>query len=605
MCGIFAYIGHKDPLTTCLAGLEQLEYRGYDSAGIAGTVAGKLVSYKEAGKVSHLKQNIQLQSLELAIGHTRWATHGKVSHHNAHPHFDASHSIALVHNGIIENYLPLREKLKQEGVSFVSETDSEVIVQLISFYFTGNLCEAVQKTLSLLQGTFAIALIHKDYPNQIIAAARESPLAIGFNDERTESIISSDPNTFLGQALNVFFLHKDEIACIERGHVHIFDQTLHSVTKKTERFEATYEPPSKNGFEHFMLKEIYEQPATIEKALLGRCSVHFEPFGFTVEQIKSFKNIWILGCGTSAHAGSIGAMYFEDLAKIPASCEIASEARYRDPILGPETLVIAISQSGETADTLAAIREVKKKQHCPILSICNVHHATLTRESNGSIFLKAGPEISVCSTKAFSSQLVVLNLLALHFAYLKGHLPLQNAQLYFNELKALPQYIQEVIDQAPLLEQLAKKYAQYRDFFFIGRRYMFQAALEAALKLKEIAYVNANGLPAGELKHGSLALINPEAPVIAFCSHRKTQDKILSNLMEIKARGGPILAFAPKQFIEVAEVADDVVWLPSTIDELSPFSSTIAGQLLAYFIAKERQCDIDQPRNLAKSVTVE
>ncbi|MBX9744506.1 MAG: glutamine--fructose-6-phosphate transaminase (isomerizing), partial [Chlamydiales bacterium] len=426
----------------------------------------------------------------------------------------------------------------------------------------------------------------------------------GFNDERTESIISSDPNAFLGQALNVFFLDRDEIACIEKGQVHIFDQTLHSITKKTQRFEANYESPSKNGFEHFMLKEIYEQPATIEKALAGRCSVHFEPFGFTEEQIKSFKNIWILGCGTSAHAGSIGAMYFEDLAKIPASCEIASEARYRDPILGPETLVIGISQSGETADTLAAVRDVKK-QHCPILSICNVQHATLTRESTASIFLKAGPEISVCSTKAFSSQLVVLNLLALHFAYLKGHLSLQKAEMYFNELKALPQYIQEVIDQAPLLKQLAKKYAQYRDFFFIGRRYMFQAALEAALKLKEIAYVNANGLPAGELKHGSLALINPEAPVIAFCSHRKTQDKMLSNLMEIKARGGPILAFAPKEFTEVARVADDVVWLPSTIDELSPFASTVAGQLLAYLIANEKKCDIDQPRNLAKSVTVE
>ncbi len=604
MCGIFGYIGSKDPLTVCLKGLEQLEYRGYDSTGIAGVIAGKIASYKEAGKISLLKQKINLRSLELAIGHTRWATHGKVSQENAHPHVDASQSIALVHNGIIENYSSLRDGLKRQGVLFASETDSEVIVQLVSSFYRGDLCKAVQQTLPLLHGAFAIALIHKDHPDQILVAARESPLAIGFDDEHTESIVSSDPNAFLGRAFNVLFLHDDEIACVQKGRVHLFDQKLVPIAKKIERFETDYQTPSKEGFEHFMLKEIYEQPKTIQNAMFGRADPNFEKFGFSEEEIKSFKNVWILGCGTSAHAGSIGAMYFEDLAKLPASCDIASEARYRDPILGPDTLVIGISQSGETADTLAAIREAKK-QGCKILGICNVLHSTLTREATGSIFLKAGPEISVCSTKAFSSQLVVLNLLALHFAHVRGCLAPGEADSYLAELKKIPEQIQEVMQQAPTLQKLAKKYAHYHDFFFMGRRYMFRAAQEAALKLKEISYVNANGYPAGELKHGPLALVNPQLPIVAFCSNMKTQEKILSNLMEVKARGGPILAFAPKQLKEVAAVADDVVWLPSTLDELAPFASTIAGQLLAYFIAKEKGCDIDQPRNLAKSVTVE
>ncbi len=604
MCGIFGYNGNKDPLQKCLDGLEQLEYRGYDSAGIAGTSQGRIVSCRKPGKISVLKNKISLKNLELAIGHTRWATHGKVSEENAHPHFDTAKSIALVHNGIIENYSQLREDLKKKGVQFSSETDSEVIVQLISFLYQGNLCGAVQKTLPLLKGAFAIALIHKDHPDQIVAAARESPLAVGFNDERTESLVSSDPNAFLGGKFNVLFLQNDEIASVQKGRIDIFDQTFTPIIKKSERFELEHKIPSKEGYDHFMLKEILEQPQTIQKAMFGRCSLEFEKFGFSSEEIRAFRNVWILGCGTSAHAGCLGAMYFEDLAKLPASCEIASEARYRDPILGPDTLVIGISQSGETADTLAAVREAKR-QGCKILAICNVGHSTLTREATGSIFLKAGPEISVCSTKAFSSQLTVLYLLALHFAALRGYIDGAQAKWYLDQLKKVPKQMQEVIKEEETLKTFAKKYAPYRDFFFIGRRYMFRSAQEAALKLKEISYVNANGYPAGELKHGPLALIDPNLPVIAFCAHQKTQEKILSNLMEIKARGGPILAFAPREFKEIASVADDVLWLPSTIDELAPFPSTVAGQLLAYFIAKEKNCDIDQPRNLAKSVTVE
>ncbi|MBS0626252.1 MAG: glutamine--fructose-6-phosphate transaminase (isomerizing) [Verrucomicrobia bacterium] len=604
MCGIFGYIGKKDPLQTCIAGLEQLEYRGYDSTGIAGISNGTLASCKEAGKISQLKKKIKLKGLDLAIGHTRWATHGKVSHENAHPHFDSTNSIALVHNGIIENYDALREELKKRGVPFVSETDTEVIVQLIASLYKGDLCQAVHQTLPLLKGAFAIALIHKDHPNQIVAAARESPLAVGIDDQKTEALVSSDPNAFLGNGLNVFFLHNDEIAKVQKGSVEVYDQKFQRISKKVERLESEYKAPSKEGFEHYMLKEIYEQPATVQKAMLGRFSADFERFGFTQEELKKFKNIWILACGTSAHAGSIGSMYFEDLVRIPSSCDIASEARYRDPILGPETLVIGISQSGETADTLAALREAKK-QGCKILGICNVANSTLTREADGCIFLKAGPEVSVCSTKAFSSQLTILNLLALHLAHVRGCLSQGQAEAYLAELKKIPGHIQQILEQAPALQKLAKKYASYENFFFMGRRYMFRAAQEAALKLKEISYVNANGYPAGELKHGPLALINPDFPVVAFCANIKTQEKILSNLMEVKARGGPILAFAPASFEAVSSVADDIFWLPPTIDELAPFASTVAGQLLAYYIAKERGCDIDQPRNLAKSVTVE
>ncbi len=604
MCGIFGYIGDKDPLKTCLAGLEQLEYRGYDSTGIAGIAEGAISTYKEAGKLSLLKQKINLSRLDLAIGHTRWATHGKVTYENAHPHLDSSQSIALVHNGIIENYDSLREELKSRGIPFLSETDSEVIVQLISSHYQGNLVDAVYKTLPLLKGAFAIALIHKDHPDQIVAAARESPLAIAYNDDCTESLISSDQNAFLGTSLNVLFLMGDEIALIQKGAIHIFDQALQPVEKKTERFKNDYKAPSKEGFAHFMRKEISEQPQTIQKAFDGRFTPDFEPIGISLEELKSMRHIWILGCGTSAHAGHIGAMYFEDLVKIPSSCDIASEARYRDPILGPDTLVIALSQSGETADTLAALREAKK-QGCRILGICNVQNSTLTRETDGSIFLKAGPEVSVCSTKAFTSQLAVLNLLALHLSHIRGRLSPALAVHYVDKLKQIPSHIQQVLDQAADIERLAQKYAAYEDFFFMGRRYMFPTAQEAALKLKEISYVNANGCPAGELKHGPLALINPSFPVVAFCANIRTQEKILSNLMEVKARGGPILAFAPQGLNAVADVADDVFWLPPTIDELSPFASAIAGQLLAYFIAKERGCDIDQPRNLAKSVTVE
>lgn len=609
MCGIFGYLGTEDPLKVCISGLELLEYRGYDSSGIAGIRNGAMFSFKKAGKLANLKQELKTENLspiDLIIGHTRWATHGKVNDLNAHPHFDMHQEIAIVHNGIIENYLPLREKLVNEGVVFSSETDSEVIVQCIAKLYEGNLTLAVQKTVALLKGIYALAIIHKNHPKQIVAAASECPLAIGIDDEQTESYLSSDPSAFGKSGLNVLFLQNGEIASIERGKVEVLSSKDGLVKKKTERIEINVSAPSKEGFDHFLLKEIFEQPTTIMKALFGRFhegTVLFENFHLSPTLLKKIQNVWILGCGTSAHAGSIAAIYLEEIAKLSAFSEIASEARYRTPLLTPETLVVAISQSGETADTIAALREAKAAG-CTTLGICNVAHSTLARETDQSIFLKAGPEISVCSSKALTSQIAVLFLFSLYMAGVRG-LNESSRLHYFQELKKIPAHVQKVLDSASLLEKLAVKYASFNDFFFIGRRHMFTTCLEAALKLKEISYVNANGYPAGELKHGAIALIDSRLPVVAFCANLQTKDKIISNLMEVKARGAPILAFAPEGMKEVADVADDVFWLPATIDELAPFSSTVAGQLLAYYIAKARGCDIDQPRNLAKSVTVE
>lgn len=610
MCGIFGYIGKENAVNTCIAGLKKLEYRGYDSAGIAGLQKGKLISIKEAGKIINLEKKIRLKDLNLdpIIGHTRWATHGIASENNAHPHLDAKKTVAIVHNGIIENFDSLRTFLRKSGIRFRSETDTEVIAQLIAFHYKGNIIIALQKALSSLKGSFAIALIHKDFPKHIIAASRENPLAVGFDTTRNERLISSDPNAFLGRNLDVFYLRNDEIALINDEKIEVFDQNLTPIIKKTEKFNSTFTYPSKDGFEHYMLKEIFEQPITIQKAMLGHYSDDFgtsvfDHLNFTNQELMATRHILIIACGTSWHAGSIGAAMLEDIARISTQAEIASELRFKNPIITEETLVIAISQSGETADTIAAVREAKAKG-AKILGIVNVKNSTLSREADSCIFLKAGPEISVCSTKAFTSQITTLALFTLYMARLR-HMSKEEGKTFLNELKKIPDVVKEVLKKRSQIEKLAKKYSQYNNFFFLGRRYMYTTSLEAALKLKEISYLNANGYPAGEMKHGPIALINPSFPVIAFCANYQTYDKMLSNLMEVKARGAPVLAFAPQGAHEVKEIADDVFWLPPATDELATFPSSVAGQLLAYYIAKERGTEIDQPRNLAKSVTVE
>ncbi len=600
MCGIFGYIGSKDALKVCLTGLKLLEYRGYDSAGIAGIENQTLLSIKEKGKIQTLEKKLQgkKRNFDLAIAHTRWATHGKPSQVNAHPHLDENNSIAIVHNGIIENYEQIRNMLKRKGVSFQSETDTEVIAQLISYYYTHDLQKAFQQSLQLLKGSWALAVIHQDYPDVIYAATRESPLVIGFNDEKTESWISSDANALLDRSLSIIYLKKDEIAKISKSTIKVFDSNSQIIPQKSEKLSSEYEIPTKGCFEHFMLKEIHEQPFTIEKAINSSCLDFLNEI--SQKELKNISQILITACGTSLHAGWIAAKLLEEKAHIPTKVEISSELRYKNFILLPNTLVIAISQSGETADTIAAVRKAKEKG-AKILGICNVKNSALTRESDHVLYLKAGPEISVCSTKAFTSQITVLILFTLCMARLRH----QDSEELLVELKKIPSQIQTLLKHSSEIQELAHKYSHYKNFFFLGRGYMYETCLEAALKLKEISYLNANGYPAGEMKHGPIALVDHNLPIIAFCANQKTFEKMINNLMEVKARSAPILAIAPTNLEEVLSVTKDVIWLPPTIDEMAVFPATIAGQLFAYYIAKKLGCEIDQPKNLAKSVTVE
>ncbi|KPK31913.1 MAG: glutamine amidotransferase [Chlamydiae bacterium SM23_39] len=614
MCGIFGYIGEKNTLQICLKGLKQLEYRGYDSAGIAGIKNNNLIFCKTSGKIFALEKKIEKQNLELdiAIAHTRWATHGKPDEKNAHPHFDTHLSLGVVHNGIIENYAILKDFLKNKNIKFSTETDTEVIAQLISYNYEkykNNLYLTVHESLKLLKGSFAIALIHKDHPNIILAAARESPLAIGFIDNKNEILISSDPNAFIGHNLNVFYLRNDEIALLSKKSIKTYTNQKKLIEKKTSLLEGKNQTFSKEGFDHFLLKEIFEQPITIQKAMLGNISedfgtAYFEGLKFSSTELMAIKHIIIIACGTSWHAAYIGASLLEDKARILTTAEIASEFRFKNPIISEETLIIAISQSGETADTLSAVKEAKAKG-AKILGICNVKNSTLTREAHSCIYLNAGPEISVCSSKAFTSQITILSLFTLLMARLR-HFTKEDGQKFLSELKKIPKIINQVLEKQKEIKKISIKYSKYKNFFFIGRKYMYASCLEAALKLKEISYLNATSYPAGELKHGPIALINKNLPVIAFCSNKQTYDKTLNNLMELKAREAPILAIAPNNAKEILQIADDIIFIPNTIDELAIFPTTIVGQLFAYNIAKAIGIkDIDQPRNLAKSVTVE
>jgi len=610
MCGIFGYLGNKNSIEECLQALKLLEYRGYDSAGIASIKKGKLFHFKVCGKINVLEKKIDFKKhiSNIAIGHTRWATHGSATEKNAHPHFDTKYNLALVHNGIIENYDILKKNLISKGINFRSQTDSEVIAQLISYNYKNDFVKATIETLKKLNGSLAILVIHKKHPSEMIAAARESPLAIGFDDKQNEFIISSDPNAFSGRNLNVIFLKNDELAHIKDGKIKIINLKQQLVEKKIEKINGENLSFSKKGFEHYMLKEIFDQPLTIQKAYLGRITnnntnVEFENLNLSKNYLSKIDNIIITACGTSYHASLIAASFLQEKAFIKTSCEIASEMRFKNLIITKNTLVIAISQSGETADTIAAIKTAKSK-NAKILAIVNVNNSTISRISDCNIFLKAGPEFSVCSTKAFSSQITVLYLFTIYIAKLR-FMEDKESFLYLNELKKIPSKIKKILKNSQLIKDKANKYSKYENFFFLGRDLMYFTALEASLKLKEISYLNANAYPAGEMKHGPLALINSKLPIIAFCCNLKTYDKLLSNLMEAKARGAPILAFATKKSYGIADIADDVIWLKKTTDELAIYPSSVAGQLFAYFVAKNRKTDIDHPRNLAKSVTVE
>lgn len=607
MCGIFGYVGGRDSVQVVLQGLKQLEYRGYDSAGIAGLKGGELLLCKEVGKIADLERSVESihLSLDLAIGQTRWATHGKVTKNNAHPHVDAAHSLALVHNGIIENYAVLREELKVQGVQFVSETDTEVIAHLVASCYQGDLLKAVQKAVVRLKGAFAIVLVHKNHPGQMVAVAHECPLVIGIGSN--EAFVSSDPHAFAFYTKQVIYLSNAEIAVIHRDRQEIFNAE-EQLERAVKTLETHLGEASKGSFAHYTLKEIHEQPQAIRSALLGRFlpeygTALFEELSFSTTDLLHVQRILILACGTSWHAGYVAAYLFEDKARIPTQVEISSEFRYKNPVVPPGTFVIAISQSGETADTIAAVREVKAKG-IPVLAICNVHESTLTREADSTLFLRAGPEIGVCSTKAFTSQVVVLSLLVLLMARMR-HMSKKEGQEFIEALLKLPEQVEAILQNGAHIEKIARQYAKNDNFFFIGRRYMYPTALEGALKLKEISYINANGYPAGEMKHGPIALIHAQCPTVAFCANRMTFEKLLSNLMEVKARLGPIIAIAEETQEGLVEKVDALIPIPSTIDELAAIPSTVVSQLFAYYVAVARGTDVDQPRNLAKSVTVE
>lgn len=605
MCGIFGYIGPKSASKTTLKGLKLLEYRGYDSAGIAGVKNGKIVLHKEAGKVSTLEKEVEREEMdvELAIAHTRWATHGKPTKINAHPHLDQKETLAVVHNGIIENFEGLKAALQAEGVLFRSETDTEVIAHLVAKFYDGDFLKAVQKTVPLLKGAFAIALIHQEHPDQIIAVAHEAPLIVGLAAD--EIYLASDAHALAPYTKEVVYLTHGEIAVLSREKLEIYDGSLNKLDKKSEKLLIESEEVTKGNFAHFTLKEIFEQPNTLRGALLSRFdedygTAIFDTLEMDLSELLLVERILILGCGTSWNAGFVASYFIEELARIPTQVEIASEYRYKNPVIPAGTLVIAISQSGETADTLAAVRELKAKKGVKIIGICNVANSSLAREADGTLFLHAGPEIGVCSTKAFTSMVAILALFALMMARMRN-LPKQEGQAFLAALKKLPDQVQKILGQASHIEKVAEKYASYENFFFIGRNYQYPTCLEGALKLKEISYINASGYPAGELKHGPIALISENTPVVALMANKTTFDKMMSNIQEVKARGGKVIAVAEEKVTK----ADDTLLIPETLDPLAPILSTVVCQLFAYYIAKARGCDIDQPRNLAKSVTVE
>jgi glutamine---fructose-6-phosphate transaminase (isomerizing) len=602
MCGIFGHVGSKDSVRLCIEGLRRLEYRGYDSSGIAGVCKGDLYAHKEIGKIAALEDILRDQplSLELAIAHTRWATHGVPSKENAHPLFDENHSLAVIHNGIIQNHYSLRAMLIEKGFTFSSDTDTEVIAQLVAYFYKGDFLKALHEALSLMEGTWGLAFVHKEHPQTLFVAAYENPLAIARDPKERQAFISSDANAFQGEHLELLFLQKGDIAAVTADQVSIYDHKLSPVIRSTQTFSFQNRLLSKNGFEHFMSKEIFEQPYTIQQAL----TFHPDELSLTREELLAFKNVLILACGTSWHAGSIGALFLEEIGKVSARAEIASEFRYKESVLSKETLVIAISQSGETLDTIVAVRRAKSAG-AKVIALCNVPHSTLTREADATLFLKAGPEMSVCSTKAFTSQLSLLALVTFFLARLRGQITEEEHEGHLDALRKVPHQVHQVLNQNESIRKMAQKYAHFKQFLFLGRQYMYVAAQEAALKLTELSYLQAVAYPAGELKHGPIALLDTSLPVICLLGNERTYEKALSNLMEVKARRSPLLALAPQGAHQISEIADDLLWLPPTSDLFAAFPYSVACQLLAYYIARERGTDIDQPRHLAKSVTVE
>jgi glutamine---fructose-6-phosphate transaminase (isomerizing) len=614
MCGIVAYIGKKQAFPIVLKGLKRLEYRGYDSAGIAVLNNGELNLFKRSGKVSNLEEFASGfdTSGHAGIGHTRWATHGAPNDLNAHPHYSADGSIAIIHNGIIENYDVLRKELILKGYEFKSETDTEVVVHLVDYIRKNenvSIAEALRRALHEVIGAYAIVVISKENPNQLVAARKSSPLVVGIGKEG-DFYLASDATPIVEYTKRVVYLDDEEIAVVDLNEgLRIFNIGNQEKTPLIQQLEMEIEALEKGGYEHFMLKEIYEQPRSIHDCFRGRLNsqegwVALRGIADYEQKMLNAKRLIIVACGTSWHAGMVGEYLIEDLARINVEVEYASEFRYRNPILTEDDVVIAISQSGETADTLAAL-ELAKSKGATILGICNVVGSSISRITDAGSYTHAGPEIGVASTKAFTAQVTILTLLALSLARKKGSISESYFHTLLTELESIPEKVQEILEQNNHIRDISAKYFEATNALYLGRGSSFPVALEGALKLKEISYIHAEGYPAAEMKHGPIALIDESMPVFVIATKGNSYEKVASNIQEVKARKGKIIAIVTKGDVHVTELADHVIEIPESDENLVPLLATIPLQLLSYHIALMRGCNVDQPRNLAKSVTVE
>lgn len=612
MCGIVGYIGPREAYPILIKGLKRLEYRGYDSAGIA-LADGDLKLYKEVGRVKDLEASVVGKDITgtIGIGHTRWATHGEPNQVNAHPHYSQNKTLAMIHNGIIENYASLREEMQLRGHNFLSETDTEVLIHLIEDVQQREglgLVEAVRVALNQVVGAYAIAILSKGEPDLLIAARKGSPLVIGIGEG--EHFLASDATPLIEYTKKVVYLNDEEIAIIPRnGDMRIITIADQEQTPYIQELEMNLMAIEKGGYDHFMMKEIYEQPLSIRDSMRGRLRIDQETItlGGIAEyedKMAAAKRIIMVACGTSWHAALVGEYLFEDIARIPVEVEYGSEFRYRNPIINEDDIVIAISQSGETADTLAAIRMAKEKG-ATIIGICNVVGSSIARETHAGSYTHAGPEIGVASTKAFTAQVAVLTLMALRLAKMRGTIERSKFHHLLHELEQIPFKVEEALRINEQVMEISKSFVNARNFLYLGRGYNFPVALEGALKLKEISYIHAEGYPAAEMKHGPIALIDKDMPVVVIATNKGTYEKVVSNIQEIKARKGIIIAIVTKGDTEVKRLADYVIEIPETEEMFVPLLATIPMQLLAYHIAVARNCEVDMPRNLAKSVTVE
>ena len=608
MCGIVCYVGQKQARSILLEGLKQLEYRGYDSAGLAIQYGSDIQCHRAVGKIAELERKLNGVDIKGTVGiaHTRWATHGEPSEVNAHPHRDQDENVFVIHNGIIENFLSLKKRLEKQGITFRSETDTEVLAHLIALNFNGSLEEAVRKTMSQVEGTFGMAVIHRHAAGEIVVARRGSPLIIGVGEEG--HFAASDVSAMVRHTNKVVHLEENELATLTASDFSISTAQAKPIERTTETVEWRAEDAELDGFPHFMLKEIYEQPETIKNAFRGR----LEPgegvpkLGGIIpvwERLKECRHLVIVACGTSYYAGCVGRYVFERLTEIDVEVELASEFRYRKLNFPDNTFIIALSQSGETADTLAAIREAKRKG-ARLLGIVNVVGSSISRETEAGVYNHAGPEIGVASTKIFTSQLTILTLLALLLGR-HHNLSLTEGVTAIRALQVLPEQVRESLSQAHHIEAIAEKYYKCNNWLFLGRKYNYPIAMEGALKLKEISYIHAEGYPAGEMKHGPIALINPKMPTVAIIPKDDMYEKMVSNIQEIKSRKGPVIAIATKGDDKIKEMVDEVIEIPETLDFLNPILAVVPCQLLSYYCASLLNRDIDKPRNLAKSVTVE